>query len=301
MQVSHVAVASHHPKSQAHLNKYSSVVKRYELLALDQEQELARRWQETRDQRAVDALVTSHLRLAHKIAKGYKGYGLPLFDLIAEANVGLVLAASKFEPGRGSRFSTYAVWWIKATIHEYILRSWSMVRIGTTAVQKKLFFRLRGEMRKLTSETTLTPEIAAQIAENLAVAPSDVIEMDRRLAGDLSLNTPVGEDSGTTDWQDMLEDASPNAEAILVESDESAQQTGALRAAMDVLTDRERHVFEARRLREEPPTLEQLARTLSISSERVRQIETCAFVKVGRAARDLVRGDSPAARSLLGC
>lgn len=295
MQTSNVAVASHQfgpsrsGASLPHLAGYASAVRRYELLEADQEQQLARRWQATRDPRAANALVTSHLRLAQKIAKGYQGYGLPLADLIAEANVGLVLAASKFEPGRGSRFSSYAVWWIKATIHEFILRSWSMVKIGTTAAQKKLFFRLRGEMRKLTTDTNLTPEIAEQIADNLGVSLRDVVEMNSRLNGDLSLNTPVGAEEGTLDWQDMLEDGSPNAETVLAEYDENAHQAGALRAAMDVLTERERRVFAARRLTEDPPTLEQLARELAISSERVRQIETRAFLKVRRAARQHFR------------
>lgn len=303
MQVANVAVASHRfgtsDGSQDSFNRYASAVRGYELLAPDQEQQLARRWQESKDQRAADALITSHLRLAHKIARSYQGYGLPLTDLMAEASVGLVLAASKFQPDRGSRFSTYAAWWIRASIHEYILRSWSLVKIGTTAAQKKLFFRLRGEMRKLKSDAaSLTPELAGQIAERLAVTERDVIEMDCRLGGDLSLNSPVNQEDGTCEWQDMLEDRSLNAEALLAESDESTHQASAVRAAMNVLTERERRVFVARRLTEEPPTLDELARELSISSERVRQIEMCAFMKVKRAARQLVRGNGTAALSL---
>jgi RNA polymerase sigma-32 factor len=274
----------------AYLSGYTSAIKRFKLLERGQEQQLAKRWQEQRDRRATDALVTSHLRLAAKVARGYQGYGLPLADIIAEANLGLVIAASRFEPGRGSRFSTYALWWIKATIHDYILRSWSLVKIGTTAAQRKLFFRLRREVQKLANGTTgLTPEMAAAVAETLEVTPRDVVEMDCRLAGDLSLNAPVSNDGGTIEWGDMLVDEGPDAEAIVVEYDESTRQESALHAALDVLTARERRVFEARRLTEDPPTLEELGRELSISSERVRQIETSAFAKVRREAQRRLR------------
>jgi len=270
---------------RAYFDGYATAIKRFKLLERDQEQELARRWQEQRDQRASDALVTSHLRLAAKVARRYKGYGLPLADIIAEANLGLVIAASRFEPDHGSRFSTYALWWIKATIHDYILRSWSLVKIGTTTAQRKLFFRLRREVQKLANGTTgLTPEIAAAVAQNLEVTPRDVIEMDCRLAGDLSLNTPVSNDGGTIEWGDTLVDKAPDSEAIVAEYDESTRQESALNAALHLLTERERRVFEARRLTEDPPTLEQLGHELSISSERVRQIETRAFAKVKRAA-----------------
>jgi RNA polymerase sigma-32 factor len=270
---------------RAYFDGYATAIKRFKLLERDQEQELARRWQEQRDQRASDALVTSHLRLAAKVARRYKGYGLPLADIIAEANLGLVIAASRFEPDHGSRFSTYALWWIKATIHDYILRSWSLVKIGTTTAQRKLFFRLRREVQKLANGTTgLTPEIAAAVAQNLEVTPRDVIEMDCRLAGDLSLNTPVSNDGGTIEWGDTLVDQAPDSEAIVAEYDESTRQESALNAALHLLTERERRVFEARRLTEDPPTLEQLGHELSISSERVRQIETRAFAKVKRAA-----------------
>jgi len=270
---------------RAYFDGYATAIKRFKLLERDQEQELARRWQEQRDQRASDALVTSHLRLAAKVARRYKGYGLPLADIIAEANLGLVIAASRFEPDHGSRFSTYALWWIKAMIHDYILRSWSLVKIGTTTAQRKLFFRLRREVQKLANGTTgLTPEIAAAVAQNLEVTPRDVIEMDCRLAGDLSLNTPVSNDGGTIEWGDTLVDQAPDSEAIVAEYDESTRQESALNAALHLLTERERRVFEARRLTEDPPTLEQLGHELSISSERVRQIETRAFAKVKRAA-----------------
>jgi RNA polymerase sigma-32 factor len=268
-----------------HFDGYASAIKRYKLLERDQEQRLARRWQEQGDRRATDTLVTSHLRLAAKVARSYRGYGLPLADITAEANLGLVIAASRFEPDHGSRFSTYALWWIKATIHDYILRSWSLVKIGTTSAQRKLFFRLRREMQKLGGEAArLTPETVATVAQNLEVTPRDVIEMDSRLGGDLSLNTPVNSEAGSMEWADALVDESPDAETLIVEHDESAQQAGALRAALSALTARERQVFEARRLNEDPPTLEQLGRAMSVSSERVRQLETRAFAKVRRAA-----------------
>lgn len=271
--------------NRGYFGGYTTAINRYRMLERGQEQQLARRWQERRDRRATDVLVTSHLRLAAKVARGYRGYGLPLADIVAEANLGLVIAASRFEPDHGSRFSTYALWWIKATIHDYILRSWSLVKIGTTAAQRKLFFRLRREMQKLSGEaTTLSPEAAASIAQTLEVTPHDVIEMDGRLGGDLSLNTPVNSDGGPMEWEDTLVDPTPDAETIVAEYDETTQQKGALRAALAVLTERERQVFVARRLTEDAPTLEELGRTMSISSERVRQLETRAFAKVRRAA-----------------
>jgi RNA polymerase sigma-32 factor len=274
--------------SRAHsagfLDTYSAAIKRYNLLERGQEQKLAQRWHEQRDRKATDALVTSHLRLAAKIARRYQGYGLPLADLVSEANLGLVVAATRFQPGRSARFSSYALWWIKATIHDYILRSWSLVKIGTTAAQKKLFFRLRGEMRKLGGVIgALTPETAAVIAENLEVNPRDVMEMDRRLCGDLSLNARVGHDEQATEWEAMLVDETPDAEQIVAAQDEAESRAKALRAALHVLTGRERRVLEARRLADRPLTLDELGRELSVSSERVRQIETQAFEKVKRA------------------
>ena len=277
---------------------YAGAIRRFGMLEQKQEQQLAQRWQELGDRRAAETLVTSHLRLAAKVAKGYQRYGLPLADIISEANLGLVVAATKFEPGRGARFSTYAMWWIKATIHDYILRSWSLVKIGTTAAQKKLFFRLRREMSKLGGQTSrLTPEMAETIAQRLEVAPRDVVEMDRRLSGDLSLNRPVSGEDETTEWQSTLVDPSPTADAILADHDETTQQAAALHAALQILTPRERRVFEARRLSDSPPTLEALARELSISSERVRQIETGAYMKVKRVARKYMSPDVPALRS----
>lgn len=292
----HNAVVTGVPVPQsAGILAYSAAIKRFDLLERGREQQLARRWQERRDKSATDELVTSHLRLAAKVARGYKGYGLPIADLIAEANLGLVIAASRFEPGHGARFSSYALWWIKATVHEYILRSWSLVKIGTTAAQKKLFFRLRGEIRKLAGETAvLTPEMAQAIAEKLEVTVRDVVEMDSRLRGDLSLHTRVGDGDRSAEWEATLVDESPDAEEIVAEHDEATRRSKVLRAALDVLTERERRVFEARRLAEQPLTLEQLSCELSISSERVRQIEASAFAKVKRATILAARAGSEA-------
>jgi RNA polymerase sigma-32 factor len=292
MQIRHVvarndimAIAAEAP-SVPFLSAYSAAIKRYDLLEPGQEQRLALRWQETRDRGAVDLLVTSHLRLAAKVARGYKGYGLPMADLIAEANLGLVIAASRFEPGHGARFSSYAVWWIKASVHDYILRSWSLVRIGTTAAQKKLFFRLRSEMRKATCGATavLTPEVVETIAKRLDVTARDVIEMDSRLNGDMSLNARVGDDEQGTEWEALLVDQAADAETLLADHQQTERRSSALRFALGELTARERHVLEARRLTECPVTLDQLGDELSISSERVRQIEIRAFAKVRRAA-----------------
>jgi len=278
------------------LSAYSAAIGRYDFLEPGQEQQLARRWQQTRDRSAADALVTSHLRLAARLARGYKGYGLPMVDLIAEANLGLVIAASRFEPDRGARFSTYAVWWIKAAIHEYILRSWSLVKIGTTAAQKKLFFKLRGEIRKATGSAMsgLTPDVAELIAGKLEVTAREVIEMDARLHGDMSLNVRVGGEDSGTELEAMLVDGAVDAETVLVDHEQTERRASALRVALVGLPARERRVFEARRLTECPVTLDRLAHELSISSERVRQIEMRAFAKVKRAvmlaAQDAPRG-----------
>jgi RNA polymerase sigma-32 factor len=256
------------------------------LLEREEEQRLAHRWHELGDRAATHALVTTHLKLAAKVARRYRGYGLPLADVIAEANLGLVLAASRFEPGRGSRFSTYALWWIKAKIHEYILRSWSLVKIGTTRAQRKLFFRLREEIRKLgNGPNQINGEAAELIAHNLGVSARDVIEMDQRLAGDLSLNKPIHDDGGAIEWEAMLVDDSPGGDELLAEHEENAQRTHALHTALEGLDARERRVFEARRLAETPLTLPDLAREFAVSAERIRQIEARAFEKVGRAAR----------------
>jgi RNA polymerase sigma-32 factor len=302
MQTSHEVTRRNPPATPAapmpapFLSAYSAAIGRYEFLEPGQEQQLARRWQQTRDRSAADALVTSHLRLAARLARGYKGYGLPMVDLIAEANLGLVIAASRFEPDRGARFSTYAVWWIKAAIHEYILRSWSLVKIGTTAAQKKLFFKLRGEIRKATGSAMsgLTPDVAELIAGKLEVTAREVIEMDARLHGDMSLNVRVGGEDSGTELEAMLVDGAVDAETVLVDHEQTERRASALRVALGGLAARERRVFEARRLTECPVTLDRLAHELSISSERVRQIEMRAFAKVKRAvmlaAQDAPRG-----------
>jgi RNA polymerase sigma-32 factor len=287
-------------RSRGLVDEYAVLIKRYVLLEPTREQQLARRWQENRDRSATDALVTSHLRLAAKVARRYQRYDLPLGDLIGEANLGLVIAASHFEPDHGARFSTYALWWIKAAIHDYILRSRSLVKIGTTAAQRKLFFGFKRAMKKCGGDRAgLTPEVAEAVARELVVPVREVIEMSGRLTGDLSLNAPIGDD-GPTDWEAMLVDHSPNAEAIVADQDESTQKAKALRSALDVLTARERRVFEARRLSEHPPSLEDIGRELSISGERVRQIETSAFEKVKRAATRPVRPAVLPAREVAG-
>ncbi|HEV2158064.1 RNA polymerase sigma factor RpoH [Bradyrhizobium sp.] len=306
MQTSH-ELASYHPVAAPEaqvaapfLSAYAATIRRYDLLEPGQEQQLARRWQETRDRSAADALVTSHLRLAAKLARGYKGYGLPLVDLIAEANLGLVIAASRFEPGRGARFSSYAIWWIKAAIHEYILRSWSLVKIGTTAAQKKLFFKLRSEIRKATGSVmaALTPDVAELIAGRLEVTAREVIEMDARLNGDMSLNARVGDEESGTELEALLVDGAVDAETVLADHEQTEKRSKALRTALGGLAARERRVFEARRLSECPVTLDQLARELSISSERVRQIEMRAFAKVKRAVILAAEDAARTARSI---
>ena len=280
------------------LTRYLEEIRRFPMLEPQEEFMLAKSWREHGDRDAAHRLVTSHLRLVAKIAMGYRGYGLPISEVISEGNVGLMQAVKRFEPEKGFRLATYAMWWIKASIQEYVLRSWSLVKIGTTAAQKKLFFRLRREMSKLGGQTSrLTPEMAETIAQRLEVAPRDIVEMDCRLSGDLSLNRPVSGEDETTEWQSTLVDPSPTADAILADHDETTHQAAALHAALQILTPRERRVFEARRLSESPPTLEALARELSISSERVRQIETGAFMKVKRVARKYMSPDVPALHS----
>lgn len=272
-------------KARELTDEYDALTRRYAFLEPAQEQQLARRWQERGDRRAADALVTSHLRLAAKVARRYQRHDLPLADLISEANLGLVIAASRFEPGRGARFSTYALWWIKAALHDYVLRSRSLVRIGTTVAQRKLFFGFRRAMSKCGGDKQgLTQEVVEAVARELAVPVREVIEMGARLTGDLSLNATVSR-QGEDEWESMLVDDAPDAEAIVTEQEEMAQRTSALRSALNTLNERERRVFEARRLSEHPPSLEQLGRDLRISSERVRQIEISAFAKVKRAVR----------------
>jgi len=269
---------------------YLSDIRRFAMLERDQEYNLAKRWREHSDRDAADQLVTSHLRLAVKIAMGYRGYGLPVSEIIAEGNVGLMQAVNRFEPERGFRFSTYAMWWIRASIHDYILRSWSLVKIGTTANQKKLFFKLRSAKSKIAALESgdLHPDQVALIAKNLDVTSEDVVDMNRRLGGDRSINAPMHNNGETGEWQDHLVDQSPSPEAIVVEQDEKEHRLKALAAAIDVLDDRERRIFEARCLADEPLTLEDLAASFNVSRERIRQIEARAFEKVRKATKNLV-------------
>jgi RNA polymerase sigma-32 factor len=268
---------------------YLSDIRRFAMLEKEQEYELARRWRERGDRDAANQIVTSHLRLAAKIAMGYRGYGLPVSEIISEGNVGLMQALNRFEPERGFRFATYAIWWIRASIQDYILRSWSLVKIGTTANQKKLFFKLRSAKNKIAALDSgdLRPDQVALIAKNLDVTDQDVIDMNRRLGGDKSINAPLHEDGEAGEWQDRLVDQSPSPEAIVIEQDDKEYRHNALIAAIDVLDNRERRIFEARHLVDEPLTLETLAEKFNVSRERIRQIEARAFEKVRKAARNL--------------
>jgi RNA polymerase sigma-32 factor len=264
-------------------------IRRFPLLEKDQEYGLAKRWREQGDRDAADQLITSHLRLAAKIAMGYRGYGLPITEMISEGNVGLMQALNRFDPERGFRFSTYAICWIKASIQDYILRSWSLVKIGTTTNQKKLFFKLRSAKRKIATLESgdLHPDQVASIANSLDVPDQEVVDMNRRLAGDKSINTPLRNEADIGEWQDHLVDQSLTPEALVVEQDENNYRHNALIAAIDVLNDRERRIFEARYLADEPLTREQLAAQFNVSSERVRQIEARAFEKVQKTAKNL--------------
>jgi RNA polymerase sigma-32 factor len=266
---------------------YLSDIGRFAMLERNREYELAKRWRELGDREAADELITSHLRLAAKIAMGYRGYGLPVSEIISEGNVGLMQALNRFEPEKGFRFATYAMWWIRACIQDYILRSWSLVKIGTTANQKKLFFKLRSAKSRIAALESgdLRADQVALIAQDLDVTDQDVVDMNRRLAGDKSINAPVRNDGETGEWQDYLVDQSPSPEAIVVEQDETERQRSALSAAIDVLDGRERSIFEARLLTDEPPTLEELAANFRVSRERIRQIEARAFEKVRKAAK----------------
>jgi RNA polymerase sigma-32 factor len=268
---------------------YLSDIRRFAMLERGQEYDLAKRWRDHGDRKAADELVTSHLRLAAKIAMGYRGYGLPVSEIISEGNVGLMHALNRFEPEKGFRFATYAMWWIRASIQDYILRSWSLVKIGTTANQKKLFFKLRSAKSKIAAFEggDLRPDQVALIAKDLDVPDQDVVDMNRRLGGDKSINAPIRDDGNVGEWQDHLVDPSPSPEAIVVEQDEKDYRQKALAAAIDVLNDRERRIFEARHLSDEPLTLEDLAVKFNVSRERVRQIETRAFEKVRKAAKNL--------------
>ena len=270
------------------LSRYLTEIRKFPMLAKDEEFMLAKRWREHQDPQAAHRLVTSHLRLVAKIAMGYRGYGLPIGEVISEGNVGLMQAVKKFEPDKGFRLATYAMWWIRASIQEYILRSWSLVKMGTTAAQKKLFFNLRKAKSEISAleDGDLRPEQVSAIATKLGVLDSEVISMNRRLAGpDASLNAPLRADS-ENEWQDWLEDKEQiSAETRLAESEEKSLRMGLLEVAMTELTDRERHILTERRLKDDPTTLETLAAEYGVSRERVRQIEVRAFEKLQKAMK----------------
>jgi RNA polymerase sigma-32 factor len=263
---------------------YLKAIHRFPMLEPQEEYMLAKSWREHDDRAAAHKLVSSHLRLVAKIAVGYRGYGLPISEVISEGNVGLMQAVKRFEPEKGFRLATYATWWIKAAIQEYILRSWSLVKMGTTANQKKLFFNLRKAKSKISAleEGDLRPDQVSLIAKRLGVTERDVVEMNRRLGGDVSLNTPIRDDGDSGEWQDWLADEGSSQEAQLVATEESDNRRKALGEALGVLNERERRIFEARRLVDEPITLEGLADEFGVSRERVRQIEARAFEKVRR-------------------
>src|SRR5262244_2998021 len=283
--------------AESGLTRYLEEIRRFPMLEPQDEYMLAKRWREHGDRDAAHKLVTSHLRLVAKIAMGYRGYGLPISEAISEGNVGLVQAVKRFEPEKGFRFATYAVWWIQAAIQEYILRSWSLVKIGTTASQKKLFFSLRKAKSRISAidEGDMRPDQVTTLAHTLGVSEIDVVEMNRRLGGDLSLNAPIREEGDAGEWQDWLVDDSASQESVLAESEEMDNRRKALGAALGVLNDRERRIFEARRLAEDPITLEDLAEEFGVSRERVRQIEVRAFEKVQKAVKNrLAEMESPA-------
>jgi len=268
------------------LSRYLAEIKRFPMLEPQDEYMLAKSWREHGDRDAAQKLVTSHLRLVAKIAMGYRGYGLPIGEVISEGNVGLMQAVKRFEPEKGFKLATYAMWWIRASIQEYILRSWSLVKMGTTASQKKLFFNLRKAKSKISAfeDGDLRPDQVAVIATRLGVPEQDVIDMNRRLGGDASLNAPLREE-GEGEWQDWLVDESSSQEAILSDREESNVRLVALKNALGVLNERERRIFEARRLADEPVTLEDLSSEFGVSRERVRQIEVRAFEKVQAAVK----------------
>ncbi|MDB5459329.1 MAG: polymerase factor sigma-32 [Caulobacteraceae bacterium] len=270
------------------LSRYLTEIRKFPMLAKDQEFMLAQRWKEHQDTEAAHQMVTSHLRLVAKIAMGYRGYGLPIGEVISEGNVGLMQAVKKFEPDKGFRLATYAMWWIRASIQEYILRSWSLVKMGTTAAQKKLFFNLRKAKSEISAleEGDLHPDHVKQIATKLGVLDEEVVSMNRRLSGpDSSLNAPLRSDS-ESEWQDWLQDDTQvSQESALADSEEKTIRMSLLEEAMQELSDRERHILTERRLKDDPTTLEELASQYGVSRERVRQIEVRAFEKLQKAMR----------------
>src|SRR3954468_3945163 len=270
---------------EAGLSRYLSEIRKFPLLSLEDEYMFAKRWQQHQDPEAARRLVTSHLRLVAKIAMGYRGYGLPVSEIVSEGNVGLMQAVKRFDPDKGFRLATYAMWWIRASIQEYVLRSWSMVKMGTTAAQKKLFFNLRKAKNNIGAieEGDLTPEHVATLSDQLGVTPAEVTDMNRRLSGgDSSLNAPLRSES-ESEWQDWLADDTTDQETRLAEREELGDRHQLLGRAMDKLTERERDIIQARRLQDEPATLEELSQKYGVSRERVRQIEVRAFEKLQSA------------------
>ena len=285
-----LASADQRASAESALTRYIEEIRRVPMLEPQDEYMLAKRWREHGDLEAAHKLVNSHLRLVTRIAMGYRGYGLPISELISEGNVGLMQAAKRFDPQQGFRFATYAMWWIKAAIHEYILRSWSLVKIGTTANQKKLFFNLRKAKSKISAleEGDMHPDQVKLIAQRLGVTEQDVVEMNRRLGGDVSLNAQMRDDADSGEWQDWLVDEDSDQESRFAESEESDNRKKALAWALAALNDRERRIFEARRLAEDPSTLEDLASEFGVSRERVRQIGVRAFEKVQKSVKKRV-------------
>ena len=275
------------------LSRYLSEIRKFPLLEKNEEFMLAQRWAKHQDSEAAEKMVTSHLRLVAKIAMGYRGYGLPMGEVISEGNVGLMQAVKKFDPDKGFRLATYAMWWIRASIQEYILRSWSLVKLGTTAAQKKLFFNLRrltGELSAM-EEGDLRPENLAEISRRLGVTEEEVTSMNRRMSagGDASLNAPIGGMDGEAEWQDWIADDTPGQAERLAETDEFGARMSLLERAMESLNERERHIITERRLKEEPTTLEDLSTEYNVSRERIRQIEVRAFEKLQKAMREAAR------------
>jgi RNA polymerase sigma-32 factor len=267
------------------LSRYLQEIRKFPMLEPDEEFMLAKRYKEHEDPAAAQKLITSHLRLVAKIAMGYRGYGLPISEVISEGNVGLMHAVKRFEPDKGFRLATYAMWWIRAAIQEYVLRSWSLVKIGTTAAQKRLFFNLRkvkGQIAAL-DDGNLHPDQIKQIATTLHVSEEDVVSMNQRLTGDASLNAPMRADEGSSEWQDWLVDDTPDQETTLGNSQEYDERMELLQGAMSDLNEREKAIFQARRLKDNPATLEELAQEYNVSRERIRQIEVRAFEKVQEA------------------
>ncbi len=276
--------------AESGLTRYFEQIRRFPMLEHQEEYMLAKRWREHGDRDAAHKLVTSHLRLVTKIASGYRGYGLPISEVISEGNIGLLQAVERFEPEKGFRLATYATWWIKAAIQEYILRSWSLVKMGTTANQKKLFFNLRKAKTKILAfdEGDMRPDQVKLIAKQLGVTETDVIDMNRRLGGDASLNATIRADGDSGEWQDWLVDESPDQETTLAASEEFDNRRKALADSLGVLDGRDRRIFEGRRLAGDPITLAELADELGVSRERVRQIEVSSFEKVQKAVKHRV-------------